>query len=113
MTKDEKDLDWALINLYHLVIIAPLFLYTGINKNNSNSVTNILLITNFAFAILYHGVRVAREFNIISWFHILVSGVGIYYSLQLEKPNWFYNSLIGLGIYAGLKHGMYLTQTFH
>jgi hypothetical protein len=113
MTPEEKDLDWALINVYHLLILAPLFLYVGINKNESNQVSIILLIVNFAFAILYHGVRVFTKFNFISWAHILVSVGGIYLSTQDKKPDWFFNTLIGLGIYAGLKHGMYLTQTFH
>jgi hypothetical protein len=75
--------------------------------------TNILLIANFAFAILYHGVRAARNFNIISIAHIVVSIGGIYLLIKEKRPDWFYNTLIGIGIYTGLKHGMYLTQTFH
>ena len=113
MTKEEKDLDWTLINIYHLIILTPLLLYIGINKDSSNSMTNILLIANFAFAILYHGVRAARKFNIISWVHIAFSVGGIYMLIKEKKPDWFYNSLIGVGIYTGIKHGMYLTQTFH
>lgn len=113
LTSEEKDLDWALINIYHLLILTPLFLYAGINKDAANPITSILLIANFAFAILYHGVRVQRKFNLISWAHIIVSLGGIYLSIQDKKPDWFYSSLIGIGIYTGLKHGMHLMQTFH
>lgn len=113
LSKEEKDLDWILINIYHLIILAPLLIYVGINKNESNQMTYILLIANFAFALLYHGVRIARRFNIISLSHIIVSIGGIYLLIKEKKPNWFYNSLIGIGIYAGLKHGIHLTQIFH
>ena len=113
MTKSESDLDWALINMYHLVILTPLFLYVGLNKEKSSNITDILLIANFTFGIIYHIVRVFNKFNLISAAHVLVGIIGIYFSVQTNKPDWFYNSLIGIGIYTGLKHGIYLTQTFH
>ncbi len=113
ITKNEEDLDWALINAYHLLILTPLFLYVGLNKSESSQMTDVLLISNFAFGIIYHIVRVLNKFNFISAAHVLVGIIGIYFSLQSVKPDWFYNSLIGLGIYTGLKHGIYLTQTFH
>lgn len=112
-TKEEKDLEWALINVYHLLILAPLFLYIGINKDAAKPIASVLLIASFAFAIIYHGVRIAREFNMISLIHVIVGLGGIFLLVREKKPNWFYNSLIGIGIYTGLKHGMYLTQTFH
>lgn len=113
MTQKEKSLEWTLINILHLLIISPLFLYVGINKNESHPTTNILLIASFSFAILYHGFRFARNFNIPSAAHIIISIIGIYYSLLSEKPLWFYNSLMSIGIYAGLSHGLYLTQLYH
>ncbi len=113
MTPQEKDLDWALINLYHLLILTPNLLYVGINKNDSNQLSIILLIINFAFGILYHGVRLARKINVISLGHVLVGLVGIYYCIKKERPELFYSALIGLSMYTGLKHGLYLTQTFH
>jgi hypothetical protein len=117
------NLEWILINLFHLVILAPLFLYVGMYKqfnidnsndnSNDNSITNILLIVVFAFTILYHGVKVIEKINIISITHIIVGIIGIYYSAQTETPKGFYNLLSAIGVYAGLKHGYYLTQTFH
>jgi len=113
------NLEWILIILFHLVILAPLFLYVGIYKqfniddSNDNSITNILLIAVFAFAILYHGVKVIERINIISITHIIVGIIGIYYSAQTEKPKGFYNLLSAIGVYAGLKHGYYLIQTFN
>jgi hypothetical protein len=113
MTKDEKKLEWALINIYHLLFLAPLFLYVGLHKDSSKPFTTVLLIVNFVFAIIYHGVRVSRKFNVISSTHVIMSAAGIYLLNKKNKPEWFYNTLFGLGIYTGLKHGMYLTQTFH
>ncbi len=113
LTKEEKDLDWALINLYHLLILTPSLLYVGINKNESNQTSIVLLIVNFAFAIVYHGVRLGRKFNVISLAHVLISIIGIFYSLKTSRPDWFYHALIGTSIYTGLKHGLYLTQIFH
>ena len=113
------NLEWILIILFHLVILAPLFLYVGVYKqfnidnSNDNSITNILLIAVFAFAILYHGVKVIERINIISITHIIVGIIGIYYSAQTEKPKGFYNLLSAIGVYAGLKHGYYLIQTFN
>ena len=113
------NLEWILIILFHLVILAPLFLYVGIYKqfnidnSNDNTITNILLIAVFAFAILYHGVKIIERINIISITHIIVGIIGIYYSAQTEKPKGFYNLLSGIGVYAGLKHGYYLIQTFN
>ena len=46
------NLEWILIILFHLVILAPLFLYVGVYKqfnidnSNDNSITNILFCTN-------------------------------------------------------------------
>ena len=113
------NLEWILIILFHLVILAPLFLYVGVYKqfnidnSNDNSITNILLIAVFAFDILYHGVKVIERINIISITHIIVGIIGIYYSVQTEKPKGFYNLLSAIGVYAGLKHGYYLIQTFN
>ena len=113
MTKTEQELEYALINILHLFIIAPLFLYVGLNKDKSNSITTVLLYVIFSFAIIYHGVRASRESNIISWAHIIVSIVSMYLLNKKDKPKWFYNAFFGIGIYTGLKHGFYLTQTFH
>ena len=113
MSLNERELNWMLINFYHLFILAPLLIYIGINKDESNSTTNILLIVNFIFAIIYHGVRIYRKFNSVSLAHVIISIGGLYILREKKKPDWFYNSLIGAGIYAGLNHGMHLTQTFH
>ena len=113
MTSEEKDLEWQLINLFHILVIAPLFIYIGINKNNSNQLSILLLIISLAFGILYHGVRLLDNFNIISFGHLITGGIGIYYGLKSERPEWFHNALIGVGIYSGLKHGVYLMKSSH
>lgn len=109
----EKNLDWFLINIYNLLILSPLLLYVGINKDNSNPLPNILLIVNFAIGILYYGINVAIEFNVMSYIHIIVNISRIYMLVKENKPEWFYNSLFGVGIYTSLKHGIYLIQSFY
>ncbi len=113
LTKDENELEWLLINLYHLLILSPLFLYVSVNKDSSNQVSVMLLLVNFIFAIIYHGVRLARNFNVVSFGHILVSLIGIYYSLKSSRPEWFYNGLMGASIYTGLKHGLHIMKSSH
>ncbi len=113
MTKEENDLEWLLINAYHLLILTPLFLYVSINKDSSNQTSIILLIVNFIFAIGYHGVRLARDFNMVSFGHVLISLIGIYFSLKSTRPDWFYNGLMGVSLYAGLKHGLHIMKSFH
>jgi hypothetical protein len=112
MTKEERKLDWTLINIYHLFLVVPIFMYVGIQKDKTNQLGYILLIINFIFAILYHAVRVFNKFNFISWAHIILSIGGIYYSIKKDKPNWFYTSCIGIAIYTALKHGNYLLKLF-
>ncbi len=113
LTKDENELEWLLINLYHLLILSPLFLYVSVNKDSSNQASVMLLLVNFIFAIIYHGVRLARNFNVVSFGHILVSLIGIYYSLKSSRPEWFYNGLMGASIYTGLKHGLHIMKSSH
>ena len=114
MNDAEKILEWRLINIYHLFILAPLCLYIYTNRNEKiNENYFILLILNFIFAILYHIVRFNRDFNIISLIHILVSIAGIYLTLTNNKTELYYNSLLITGLYAGLKHGYHLMLSFH
>lgn len=112
-TPEEEDLEWRLINLFHILVTVPLLIYVGINKNESNQLSIILLISAFLFAIVYHGVRLQKKFNSISLLHILFSVPIIYYLYQEKRPEWFYGGLIGLAGYTGLKHGLYLIQAFH
>jgi len=113
LVHSETNLEWFLINIYNLLILSPLLLYVGINKDSSNPMPNILLIVNFALGILYYGINVAIEFNVMSCIHIIVNISRIYMLIKENKPEWFYNSLIGVGIYTGLKHGIYLIQPFY
>ena len=122
-TPDEQKLMMALMNVYHLFIIAPLLIYIGI-KGNVNVSENgkgqgqyqmaiVLLIANLAFAILYHIVRVLRRFNGVSLGHVIGGVVGIIYLLLSKRPQWFYYVLIFIAVYAGLKHGYELMAKSH
>ncbi len=103
-SKPSNKTEWKLINLIHMLILAPLFIYLGMNKSKSDPVAHILLITCFLFAIGFHGIKLGNGFNAPSLVHVLIGLGGIYMSMSDTKPDWYYNGLMITGIYAGLKH---------
>ena len=113
MTKDEKNLEYVLMSIYHLFIIAPLAIYIGLNGDKATESAIILMISNFIFAFGYHIVRTLRKFNAVSLGHVAFSSVGIFYLLFQKRPQWFYYALIGLGGYAGIKHAYHLMVSSH
>lgn len=113
LSKEEKKLDYILITLLHLCIIAPLFLYIGIQKDNSNPTSIIAIIMISLFAILYHSVRILRKYNDISLGHIILASYLIIFSMMTKKYLFYYYSLILLGIYIGFKHGINLIKISH
>ncbi len=112
-TKEEKDLEWQLINLYHIFILTPLLLYIGIYKNEANPIAGNILSANLVFAILYHGVRLFDKLNFVSIGHVLIGIIGLYYLNIKDKPDALYTTLIITGLYTGVKHGYYLMSSFH
>ncbi len=119
MTPEEKDFEWQLINLYHILILAPLFLYVGINKLDRNSIYNNLISVNLVFGIIYHIVRLPKLFNkatyggFISLMHVLFGALGVYYLNQPQISDNFYTILNVIGVYAAMKHGYYLMVQSH
>ena len=115
-TDEEKQLTWALINIYHLFILTPLLVYVGINGIQKNKMTTtpiVLLVASFAFGILYHIVRVLRKFNGVSAGHVLGGVIAIIMLLLPKIPQWFFYVLVFIGAYAGIKHGYELMVSSH
>ena len=118
-TKDEKQLTMALTNIYHIFIVTPLALYVGVNglkggKTELMMQTSVvILIANFAFAILYHIVRLLRKFNGVSFGHVLGGLISIVFLLMQQRPVAFYYALIFVAFYALAKHGYELMVSSH
>lgn len=112
-TKEENALELYLIHIYHILVITPLLLYVGINKNNTPPNAFILIIANLLFALLYHLPRFMRDYNVVSIGHIIMAIIGTYLSMLSKKPDWYFTSLLGLSAYVGVKHGYKLMQLSH
>jgi hypothetical protein len=110
LIKNDQDIEYLFINLYHLLIIAPLFIYVSMNKDKAYKSAQSFVLVNFALAVLFHSVKSIDKINPISIGHILFGSVGIYYSYLTAKPSWYYNFLMIIGIYSGLKHGIYIME---
>ena len=114
MTEEEVQLDKILIHLLHLVIFAPVLFVVGWYGTKSPRWALIMLIASLSFAMLYHGVRVARNPKyIIGWMHI-IAGLALIPMLiiQPELPAFYY-SLIFTAFYVAIKHGLALIQISH
>ena len=58
-----------LINLFHIIFVAPLLFYVGYNKDMvPNMVFNVLLATSF-FVFLYHGYRLYSKAYAVEAFY--------------------------------------------
>lgn len=113
MTPEEIRLDYILITLLHLLIIAPLLLYIGLRGNQSTQVSIIMLIMVSAFAIIYHGVRLLRTYNDISLGHVIMGVIIIAFCIMKTRPDYFYYALVFTSIYTALKHGSNLIKISH
>jgi hypothetical protein len=112
-TKKEERLEKFLIHFYHLLIITPLLLYIGINKNNTPQFLYTILIANICFAIAYHAQILWRRPNAISWGHVIVGILLIYLSFIHKKPIWYFYTLLGLGLFVAVTHAYGLIKLSH
>jgi len=112
-TIQEAALEKNIINVYHIFFIAPLLLYIGLKKINADNSAYTFLIVNLLFAMIYHVPRFISNYNYISFSHILLGIIGIYYSLVKTRPAIFYTSLLIFSSYVALKHGFLLMSSFH
>lgn len=110
MIKNDQEMEILFINLYHLLIIAPLFIYISMNKDQSYKSAQSFVLVNFSLAILFHVIKIIDIPNPISIGHILFGIFGVYYSCRSDKPDWYYSFLMVIGIYSGLKHGINIME---
>lgn len=112
-TEEENHLEEWLIHFYHILIITPLLLYIGLNKNKTKVNMFMFLIVNICFAIAYHIQRLWREYNPISLGHVVVGIISIYFSWIYKKPLWFFYFALFMAGYVGLKHTYELIKLSH
>lgn len=112
-TEDEKHLEEWLIHFYHILIITPLLLYIGLNKNKTNENIFIFLIVNICFALAYHIQRLWRKYNPISLGHVIGGIIAIYFSWISKKPLWFFYFSLFMSAYVGLKHSVDIIKLSH
>ena len=118
MTKEKQNNiinEWFLINLLHIIILAPVAIYIGVMKNNSISEIVILMITMFLFGIWYHSSKLLKisKINIISISHIIFGIIGTIYLMMSNRPLWFYYSMLIAGFYSGIKHSYHIIKSYN
>lgn len=98
------------VNLMHVFVIGPLFLYIGINKNNTkeyfyNILGGIAILLPFIIRTPYI-IKMSEKRNIINLLHLLIfMPLLLYISYKKNNLNkiWYYILLI-LGINVILIH---------
>ena len=107
-----------LVYLFHIIIVAPLFIYVAI-KREKNAPTMYSILFYFGiFIIFYHTYKVYNYMKLgkgywVNLIHIFIVGpVLIYIGYNREKTTrLWYEILLLLGFAALGYHGYYLTQS--
>ncbi len=100
------NINWILINILHVVILAPLIIYFGISKNKAIKELIILMAMLLLFSMYFHIQKLMKKNNSISIGHIITGIFGILYLyfINIKYPVWIYYILIIIGSYIGAKH---------
>ena len=118
----------TLINLLHIVVIAPLAIYLGYKGYVDEPVEKAWDLTLFLIAIfgfIYHFFKMINPpepvtlnmFRIINIFHLIIfTPIAVYVTANQyydqEVPKIFYNLLIILGIWALLYNVYVMVKTY-
>ncbi len=106
------NINWILINILHIVILAPLIIYLGISKNKATQELVILMAMLLLFGIYFHIEKLMKRYDGISIGHVIIGLVGLAYLYFINRiyPIWVYYILIITGSYVGAKHLYHLTN---
>ena len=109
----------AIINLFHILLVGPLFLYVGIQKGNIINYMFPFLLVLGAFITVYHIYLAYNKLKQglsawVNYIHFLIIGPLLVYIgyLGLETPRKMFEMLLLLGMAAIGYHGYYLAQYF-
>jgi len=109
----------AVINLFHILVVVPLFLYVGFMRSNTPLWLDWVLLAMGSVVVLYHLSKVVMGTgDWINWFHALIVGpVMIYLGssrtlLRSQKvEGMWYSILTMLGGAALVYHSQVLLKS--
>ena len=90
---------YLILLLFHTLIIGPLFIYIGINKEKINlKIYDILYYISIPL-ILYHIYKINQHISWVNYIHIFIIGPLLYFIGKNKKssPNYYYEILLLLG----------------
>ena len=109
----------AIINLFHILLVGPLFLYVGINREALGKYMFTFLLVLGAFITVYHIYLAYNKLKQglsawVNYIHFLIIGPLLVYIgyLGLETPRKMFEILLLLGMASIGYHGYYLAQYF-
>jgi hypothetical protein len=107
----------AIIHLFHILLVGPLFLYVGIKRDSIPSLMFPFLLVLGTIVILYHAYLAYNKFKQglsawVNYIHFLIIGPLLVYIGYhgLETSRKFYELLLLLGMSTIGYHGYYLLQ---
>jgi len=109
----------AIVNIFHILLVGPLFLYVGIKHDTLSKYMFTFLLVLGIFITIYHMYLAYNKFKegISAWvnyIHFLIIGPLLVYIGYngLETSRKFFELLLLLGMAAIGYHGYYLAQNF-
>jgi len=107
----------AIIHLFHILLVGPLFLYVGIKRNTLPSFMFPFLLVLGIFITIYHAYLAYNKFKQglsawVNYIHFLIIGPLLVYIGYngLETSRKFFEMLLLLGMATIGYHGYYLFQ---
>lgn len=107
----------AIIHLFHILLVGPLFLYVGIKRNSIPTFMFPFLLVLGTFIIIYHLYLAYNKFKQgvsawINYIHFLIIGPLLVYIgyHSLETSRKYFELLLLLGMATIGYHGYYLIQ---
>lgn len=107
----------AIIHLFHILLVGPLFLYVGIKRNSIPIFMFPFLLVLGTFIIIYHAYLAYNKFKQgvsawVNYIHFLIIGPLLVYIgyHSLETSRKYFELLLLLGMATIGYHGYYLIQ---
>lgn len=94
------------INLIHILVVVPLFVYIGYRKSNSSYNLVSIMVGLSILVILYHVWKYWKTGWWINYIHIFIGGFLLIFSLLTYKlPNFAFNLYYILAFIILIVHG--------
>lgn len=110
-------LDYKYIYIFHVLVIAPLFLYIGLVRNAIPDILFTILGVLAIVIFLYHGYQAYKKLSEgksawVNWIHLLlvVPLLAILARYKKEASRRYFEMLMLLGFASLGYHGLYLIR---